>query len=176
MIAPSCRHCLLTSRLASIDLDATNVYENQACKALSTHMEALFLFAFVWSVGCTVDELGRKQFDAWMRCETASNTSPWLFPNAGTVSTFFRITGSNETTCVKRVSLIPRPFSPFILDHCHHYTPFSFTPLLGNRDVRRKPFLGQTSRDSPRAVENFLPAPPTLDQCDILYILKRGRW
>lgn len=59
----------------------------QECKALVTHVEALFLFAFVWSVGCTVDEIGRRQFDAWLRCETASNTSPWLFPTTGTVST-----------------------------------------------------------------------------------------
>lgn len=50
------------------------------------HVEALFLFAFVWSVGCTVDATGRRQFDAWLKCETASNTSPWLFPSEGTVS------------------------------------------------------------------------------------------
>lgn len=58
----------------------------QALKALVTHVEALFLFAFVWSVGCTVDQAGRRQFDAWLKCETASNTSPWLFPKEGTVS------------------------------------------------------------------------------------------
>ncbi|CBJ31041.1 dynein heavy chain [Ectocarpus siliculosus] len=57
----------------------------KALKALVTHVEALFLFAFVWSVGCTVDQAGRRQFDAWLKCETASNTSPWLFPKEGTV-------------------------------------------------------------------------------------------
>lgn len=61
-------------------------WTQQAIKALVVHVEALFLFAFVWSVGCTVDEAGRRQFDAWLKCETASNTSPWLFPSEGTVS------------------------------------------------------------------------------------------
>lgn len=60
----------------------------KAIKALVVHVEALFLFAFVWSVGCTVDEAGRRQFDAWLKGETASNTSPWLFPKEGTVSSF----------------------------------------------------------------------------------------
>lgn len=61
----------------------------QALKALSAHVEALFLFAFVWSVGCTVDLQGRRQFDAWLRSETASNTSPWVFPPNGTVSNIY---------------------------------------------------------------------------------------
>lgn len=59
---------------------------SKAIKALVAHVEALFLFAFVWSVGCTVDEAGRRQFDAWLKRKMASNTSPWLFPNGGTVS------------------------------------------------------------------------------------------
>jgi dynein heavy chain, axonemal len=48
-------------------------------------VEALFLFAIVWSVGATTDDKGRGVFDAFLRSEMVTHGSPWRFPKEGKV-------------------------------------------------------------------------------------------
>ena len=51
----------------------------------TTCIDALFIFALVWSVCITTNETGRKMFDAFIRNECASNNTQYQFPKAGTI-------------------------------------------------------------------------------------------
>lgn len=52
---------------------------------LVTCVDALFLFALVWSIGASVDDRSRKHFDAFLRSELISNKFPWQIPKGGSV-------------------------------------------------------------------------------------------
>jgi dynein heavy chain len=52
---------------------------------LATCIDALFLFALIWSVGATVNDDGRKVFDAFLRTELFANKFPWPLPKSGMV-------------------------------------------------------------------------------------------
>ncbi|KAG5177491.1 dynein heavy chain and region D6 of dynein motor-domain-containing protein [Tribonema minus] len=53
-----------------------------AARALEARLEALFIFALIWSVGCTCDGAGRARFGAWLRGEMRANASRWELPAA----------------------------------------------------------------------------------------------
>ena len=46
-------------------------------------LQALFMFALVWSVGATTNEEGRKMFDGFLRAENLANKASWPFPKHG---------------------------------------------------------------------------------------------
>ena len=50
-----------------------------------TSIEALFIFSLIWSVGATVNEDGRKMFDAFIRQECHASKMSWPFPKTGMV-------------------------------------------------------------------------------------------
>ena len=52
---------------------------------LVTCIDALFMFALIWSVGASVDDRSRVRFDAFLRAELASNKFPWPLPKGGRV-------------------------------------------------------------------------------------------
>jgi dynein heavy chain len=57
----------------------------EAVNAMQNQAEPIFIFALVWSVGCTVDRQSRAAFSAFLRSEMLSNSSRWLFPAQGSV-------------------------------------------------------------------------------------------
>ena len=56
-----------------------------AIAALDETIEARFMFAFVWSVCCTVDAQGRATFDSFIRTEMKQRGSTHQFPDQGLV-------------------------------------------------------------------------------------------
>lgn len=48
-----------------------------------TTIEAIFIFALIWSVGATTDEKGRAMYDAFLRQECHANKMSWSFPKSG---------------------------------------------------------------------------------------------
>jgi dynein heavy chain, axonemal len=48
-------------------------------------IDALFIYALIWSVGITTNEDGRRKFDAYLRHEMFSNQFPWMIPEEGLV-------------------------------------------------------------------------------------------
>ena len=52
---------------------------------LCTCIDAHFIFALVWSICITVNDDGRKMFDAFIRNECAANKIPYPFPKEGSI-------------------------------------------------------------------------------------------
>eukprot|EP01041_Mallomonas_annulata_P000832 gene832-1621_t len=50
-----------------------------------TCIEALFIFSLIWSVGCTVNEDGRKMFEIFLRQECYASKMSWPIPKLGMV-------------------------------------------------------------------------------------------
>jgi dynein heavy chain len=61
-----------------------------------TTIEAVFVFALVWSVGCTTNEVGRLSFDSFLRHECFANKMTWPFPKAGSVYDYIFIMESKK--------------------------------------------------------------------------------
>jgi dynein heavy chain len=51
----------------------------------ATHMEAIFFFAFIWSVCCTVDAEGRQVMDVFVRQQMRMNSSKFQLPSEGLI-------------------------------------------------------------------------------------------
>ena len=47
-------------------------------------LESYFIFALVWSIGCTCDKASRSKFDAFLRQEMAMHSIKHMFPDDGT--------------------------------------------------------------------------------------------
>ena len=52
------------------------------------NLEALFMFALIWSVGATTDEAGRHKFDAMLRGEMSTQGSKVELPKTGDIYSF----------------------------------------------------------------------------------------
>ena len=52
---------------------------------MEQHIESIFIFALVWSVGGTVDAAGRSRLDAFLRTELIASGTKTPFPEAGIV-------------------------------------------------------------------------------------------
>ena len=64
--------------------------------ALGESLEGFFMFAFVWSVCCTVDKFGRKALDEFVRRECASNGFRYPFPEKNTIYDYVWDGSSNK--------------------------------------------------------------------------------
>jgi dynein heavy chain len=57
----------------------------EVIKSVADNMTSIFLFALVWSVGATTDEIGRSKFSNFVRSECSNNGVAIPFPTAGLV-------------------------------------------------------------------------------------------
>ncbi|KAJ1460012.1 dynein heavy chain and region D6 of dynein motor-domain-containing protein [Pelagophyceae sp. CCMP2097] len=83
--------CASLLRLLDCDLEPFKAVQGREarpqseCDSLVKTIEARFIFALVWSVGCTGNESDRLRFDAWLRACLAGNESEYAFPKTHTV-------------------------------------------------------------------------------------------
>jgi len=55
---------------------------------LEARIEGIFLFCYVWSICCTVDEVGREKVDKFVRDIMIEKKSKYIFPDSGTIYDF----------------------------------------------------------------------------------------
>jgi dynein heavy chain, axonemal len=90
---PTVDNCLVQGLINILDayLDPFRPREGREAKSkqdvedIANIMEPLFIFAMVWSLGCTVTTQGRRVLDSHIRGEMLMNSSPWPFPPEGKV-------------------------------------------------------------------------------------------
>ena len=63
-----------------------------------TSIEALFLFAVIWSVGATANDDGRRMFSAFIRQECHASKMSWPFPKQGSVYDYLFIIETKKWT------------------------------------------------------------------------------
>ena len=90
---PTVDGALLDSLLNLMDCEFYAFYpregqENKSQEEIdqcATHMEAIFFFAFIWSVCCTVDLEGRHYMDVFVRQHMRMNSSQFQLPKEGSI-------------------------------------------------------------------------------------------
>ena len=91
LITVSCNLCQSLLKILDTTMLAFNIPEGfeppkQAdIDAVVQNIESLFLFALVWSIGATTNEVGRERFSEFLRLETLTNGVKLPFPNEGLV-------------------------------------------------------------------------------------------
>ena len=66
----------------------------ESIAALEGDIEPMFIFSLVWSVCCTTNGDGRKQFDAWLRDAMASHGAEMPLPDGGLVYDYLFVAGT----------------------------------------------------------------------------------
>eukprot|EP00742_Colponemidia_sp_Colp-10_P007220 GILJ01007760.1.p1 GENE.GILJ01007760.1~~GILJ01007760.1.p1 ORF type:complete len:2640 (-),score=434.68 GILJ01007760.1:74-7498(-) len=70
--------------------------EVREVEALELELEGLFLFCLIWSVTCTTDREGRKQFDTRLRELMRDHDSARPLPETGTIHDYFYDRNTNQ--------------------------------------------------------------------------------
>ena len=95
-LAPTCENNVTESLMRLLDCFLEPFYDKEgrepqdsaACDACVETVEARFLFALVWSVGCTGTDVDRKRFDAYLRAHIATREAKFAFPHASDVYSY----------------------------------------------------------------------------------------
>ena len=65
---------------------------------LDSIIESIFIFSFIWSIGCTVDLEGRRKFSSWLRERIKSHNIPVELPEEGAVYDYNFDVAENQFT------------------------------------------------------------------------------
>jgi len=119
-LSPTCDNNLSQSLMRILDCYMEPFYDKEGrdpvtdsqLTVLHDQIEYLFVFALVWSIGCTIDETGRDLFDGYLRSEMAAQSSKASFPNKEQVYDFSFDMERNKWTpwmdTVKRYEVDPK--------------------------------------------------------------------
>ena len=107
---PTVDGALLDSLLNLMDCEFYAFYpregqENKSQEDIDTcaqHMEAIFFFAFIWSVCCTVDLEGRHYMDVFMRQHMRMNSSEFQLPKEGSIYDYLYDTSQSKWVLTQR--------------------------------------------------------------------------
>ena len=112
---PTVDGALLDSLLNLMDCEFYAFYpregqENKSQEEIdqcANHMEAIFFFAFIWSVCCTVDLEGRHYMDVFMRQHMRMNSSQFQLPKEGSIYDYLYDT--SRSPCGNQIELCETP-------------------------------------------------------------------
>ena len=91
LVTVNCNLCQSLTRILDTYFNKFHVVEGfeppkkEEFDAVDKCLESMFLFALVWSVGATTDEIGRSVFSDFLRSECATNGTKCPFPTEGVV-------------------------------------------------------------------------------------------